>query len=53
MSIEKELFDLRWKIESKQNLISSGVITNSITLKRTERDINRWKKELRELTIKK
>lgn len=46
---EKKIFDLRWKIESKENLINSGVITNDITLKRTKRDINRWKKEIKEL----
>lgn len=48
--IEKEIFDLRWKIASKENLIDLGIITNDRTLRMTNRDIRRWKKQIQELT---
>jgi len=47
--IKKEIFDLKWKIESKECLINSGIITNSRTLKITKRDIKRWKNQIIEL----
>lgn len=47
--VEKEIFDLRWKIELKENLISQGIITNDITLRMTKRDIKRWKNKIQEL----
>lgn len=47
--IEKDIFDLRWKIEGKENLISQGIITNDRTLKNTKRDIKRWSNEIKEL----
>jgi predicted nucleic acid-binding Zn-ribbon protein len=51
--IEKEIFDLRWKIASKENLIDLGIITNDRTLRMTNRDIIRWKKQIQELTHQK
>ena len=51
--IEKEIFDLRWKIASKENLINLGIITNDRILRMTNRDIRRWKKEIQELTHQK